>query len=90
MEATKRRKYEDLAALHDLTFTPAVWDAFGAAGPGARRVLRDAAAQLVNKRHFERPNWAASSPEAYFKQLISIKLQKTSAVAARRVRYDYA
>ena len=45
--------------------------------------------KLSNKKVFEGPNWAAASPAAFYKQLLSVKLQKGSARIVRIVRSQW-
>ena len=67
-----------------------VWDAYGAAASGACHVLKTGVALIDNKHHdFEGPNWAAASPAAFYKQLLSVKLQKGSARIVRVVRSQW-
>jgi hypothetical protein len=90
MESRKRTKYEGYAELADLKFLPVVWDAYGAAADGARHVLKIGSQRLLeNKKAFEGPNWAAASPAAFYKQLLSVKLQKGSARIVRVVRSQW-
>ena len=90
MESRKRMKYEAYAQLADLKFLPVVWDAYGAAASGACHVIKTGVALLDNKQpEFEGPNWAAASPAAFYKQLLSVKLQKGSARIVRVVRSQW-
>jgi hypothetical protein len=91
MESRKRTKYEGYAELADLKFLPVVWDAYGAAADGARHVLKIGSQRILenNKQAFEGPNWAAASPAAFYKQLLSVKLQKGSARIVRVVRSQW-
>ena len=91
MESRKRTKYEGYAELADLKFLPVVWDAYGAAADGTRHVLKIGILRILqnNKQAFEGPNWAAASPAAFYKQLLSVKLQKGSARIKRVVRSQW-
>ena len=79
----------NLSPPHHHHHLPVVWDAYGAAAEGACHVLKIGVEKLSHKYAFEGPNWAAASPAAFYKQLLSVKLQKGSARIVRVVRSQW-
>lgn len=80
-KAGERQKAADFTALcraANMDFVPMVWEVFGGASPSTAPLFKDLVSR-VDRDQFTRPNWAASTPSAYWQQRLSLVLQRYSA-----------
>jgi hypothetical protein len=80
-EAQKVAKYGARCAAADMEFIPTVWETSGAAAPTTISFFKGLVAQ-VDRGEFTPPNWAASSPAAYWLQRLGVTIQRYNAFKA--------
>jgi hypothetical protein len=77
-EREKVRKYGVLCSEAGMDFVPTVWESFGAAAPTTRSFFSQLVG-CIDRAEFSPPNWAASSPAAYWLQRLAVTLQRYNA-----------
>ncbi len=69
-----------------MEFAPAVFESFGPQGPASLKLF-DKLVARVPRSSFKPPNWAATTPRAFWRQCFAVRLQHYNAYIIQRLAF---